>query len=322
MSISQQLNTLMSYFVPFQISCGLFYRKTRCKTTIIPADPHVSDDEDFDDDDQDPDYVPEPHNLDMPCESSEPSVKKRRAMPLFEEEEDNSELIEGNSEDDEEQSEKTNSKGQSNTKEKNKSKCNRTLQARPTTWTKVDIDNPPLPIYIHEPPLFLLSPSEYFFKFFSQDLVKHITFQTNLYATQKDISTTNETEILHFAAILLYMGVVTCPSLDDYWAMSTRVPQVAEIMSSKRFRLLRRTIHFNDNSQVHESIDRFFKVRPLFSHLNEAFQRVPQTPKQSIDEVMVGYKGKNAGNLRQYIKNKPDKWGFKLFKGIRRWIYS
>ncbi|XP_065812570.1 piggyBac transposable element-derived protein 3-like [Labrus bergylta] len=28
---------------------------------------------------------------------------------------------------------------------------------------------------------------------------------------------------------------------------------------------------------------------------------------------MVVYKGKTAGNLRQYIKNKPDKWGFKLF---------
>lgn len=28
----------------------------------------------------------------------------------------------------------------------------------------------------------------------------------------------------------------------------------------------------------------------------------PQTPKQAIDEVMVAYKGKTAGNLRQYIK--------------------
>ncbi|KAM4578002.1 piggyBac transposable element-derived protein 3-like [Fundulus diaphanus] len=28
---------------------------------------------------------------------------------------------------------------------------------------------------------------------------------------------------------------------------------------------------------------------------------------------MVSYKGKKAGNLRQYIKSKPDKWGFKLF---------
>lgn len=29
---------------------------------------------------------------------------------------------------------------------------------------------------------------------------------------------------------------------------------------------------------------------------------------------MVAYKGKTAGNLRQYIKNKPDKRGFKLFE--------
>nr|XP_053657348.1 piggyBac transposable element-derived protein 3-like [Cherax quadricarinatus] len=28
---------------------------------------------------------------------------------------------------------------------------------------------------------------------------------------------------------------------------------------------------------------------------------------------MVGYKGTRAGNLRQYIRTKPDKWGFKLF---------
>ncbi|XP_043226479.1 piggyBac transposable element-derived protein 3-like [Amphibalanus amphitrite] len=84
-------------------------------------------------------------------------------------------------------------------------------------------------------------------------------------------------------------------------------------MSSKRFRLLRRTLHFNDNSRAGGSVDRFFKIRPLFSFINTSFQSVPQTSKQSIDEVMVGYKGKTAGNLRQYIRNKPDKWGFKLF---------
>ncbi|CAM4458235.1 unnamed protein product [Leuciscus chuanchicus] len=32
-----------------------------------------------------------------------------------------------------------------------------------------------------------------------------------------------------------------------------------------------------------------------------------------LDEVMVAYKGTRAGSLRQYIANKPDKWGFKLF---------
>ncbi|XP_070817945.1 piggyBac transposable element-derived protein 3-like [Chaetodon trifascialis] len=108
------------------------------------------------------------------------------------------------------------------------------------------------------------------------------------------------------------MGIVELPSVDDYWAM-TRVPQVANLMSSKRFRLMRRLVHFNDNTQIPGTVDRFFKIRPLFSFLNTAFRREPQTPKQSVDEVMVAYKGKTAGNLRQYIKNKPDKWGFKLF---------
>ena len=38
-----------------------------------------------------------------------------------------------------------------------------------------------------------------------------------------------------------------------------------------------------------------------------------ETPTQSIDEVMVAYKGTRAGNLRQYIQTKPDKWGYKMF---------
>ncbi|KAJ8335353.1 hypothetical protein SKAU_G00386950 [Synaphobranchus kaupii] len=116
-----------------------------------------------------------------------------------------------------------------------------------------------------------------------------------------------------FLAILMYMGIAELPAVEDYWAMETRVPQVANLMSSKRFRLLKRVVHFNDNTEIPGTIDRFFKVRPLFSFLNTAFRHEPQTPKQSVDEVMVAYKGKTAGNLRQYIKTKPDKWGFKLF---------
>lgn len=185
-----------------------------------------------------------------------------------------------------------------------------------TTWRKVDINNPPLEPCEHIPPEYVQNPQCYFFNFFSAQLMKHITYQMNLYATQRDVNTTFQTtedEIVNFVAVLLYMGVVQCPALDGYWAMCTRVPQVADIMSSKRFRLLRRTVHFNDNSQVHDTVDRFFKIRPLFTMVNEVFRKVPEMPKQSTDEVIVAYNGKTAGNLRQYVKNKPDKWGFKLF---------
>ncbi|KAG1928079.1 hypothetical protein F2P79_023843 [Pimephales promelas] len=46
------------------------------------------------------------------------------------------------------------------------------------------------------------------------------------------------------------------------------------------------------------TIDGFFKVRPLFVLLVKAFRSEPQTPKQSVDVVIVAYKGKTAGNLR------------------------
>nr|XP_053644345.1 piggyBac transposable element-derived protein 3-like isoform X2 [Cherax quadricarinatus] len=187
------------------------------------------------------------------------------------------------------------------------------LQGEPK-WSQVDLQNDPLPAYEHEKPLQIRSPYQYFCDFFSQDMVDNIAFQTNLYAKQKTITNnfaTDSEEIMRFIGILLFMGIVQIPSLEDYWAGSFRIPQVAEVMGSKRFRLLRRTIHFNDNTQ--KDNDRFHKVRPLYTALTNACLKVPATPKQSIDEVMVGFKGKTAGNLRQYIKTKPDKCGFKLF---------
>lgn len=119
--------------------------------------------------------------------------------------------------------------------------------------------------------------------------------------------------MMNFVAILVYMGIAERPSIDDYWAMETRVPQVANLMSSKRFSLMKKLVHFNDNTQIPGTIDRFFKIRPLFCLLNTAFRSEPQTPRQSVDEVMVTYKSKTVGSLRQYIKNKMHKWGFKLF---------
>ncbi|KAF3837702.1 hypothetical protein F7725_009470 [Dissostichus mawsoni] len=62
-------------------------------------------------------------------------------------------------------------------------------------------------------------------------------------------------------------------------------------MSSKRFRLLKRVVHFNDNTELPGSIDRFFKVRPLLSFLNSAFRRtardnrIGKPPLKSIKEM-------------------------------------
>ena len=180
----------------------------------------------------------------------------------------------------------------------------------------MDITYDPLPAFQHPSPLCIRSPTEYFQDMFSMDLLEDIVYQTNLYARQRNVNTnfsTDKHELMVFIGIVLYMGIGHFPAIDDYWATYTRVPQVADVMSSKRFKLIRSLLHFNNNENLGGSTDRFFKIRPLFSSIVRQFQLVKATPTQSIDEVMVAYKGTRAGNLRQYIQSKPDKWGYKLF---------
>uniref|UniRef100_A0A672GPT1 PiggyBac transposable element-derived protein domain-containing protein n=1 Tax=Salarias fasciatus TaxID=181472 RepID=A0A672GPT1_SALFA len=230
-----------------------------------PAHPAISEDEESDSGDndiEDPDFIPPSHDLDTSdLSDSGPS----------------DDLHDHNSnrhEDDDQPA----PQAKRPTQEKKST-------ARLTTWK------------MHSPPDFVGTPFEYFSRYFSPEVIKHITYQTNLYATQKDVNTTfttTEDEMLNFLAILIYMGIAELPSIDDYWAMDTRVPQVANLMSSKRFRLMRRLVHFNDNTQIPGTVDRFFKIRPLFSFLNTVFRKEPQTPKQSVDEVMVAYKGKTG----------------------------
>ena len=187
---------------------------------------------------------------------------------------------------------------------------------RARLWKKEDISHPPLPEYHHPRPDFLLQPYEFFLRMFPIELMEDIVYQTNLYARQKDVSTSfsiDVNDLMVFVGIVLYMGVVHMPSIDDYWAVHTRIPQITEYMTSKRFKQIRSTLHFNNNETAKSSTDRFYKVRPLFSGITKQFLQVKATPTQSVDEVMVAYKGTMAGNLRQYIANKPDKFGYKLF---------
>ena len=118
---------------------------------------------------------------------------------------------------------------------------------RQTLWRKADLDNAALPEYEHSPPEFVETPFQYFSRFFSSEMIKHITYQTNLYASQFDVNSTffnTEKEVMNFIGLLIHMGINVLPSSDDHWAMETRVSQVAQLVSSKRFRLMKKLIHF------------------------------------------------------------------------------
>ncbi|KAK3921562.1 PiggyBac transposable element-derived protein 3 [Frankliniella fusca] len=59
--------------------------------------------------------------------------------------------------------------------------------------------------------------------------------------------------------------------------------------------------------------DRFAKIRPLLVHMKEKCNDLYQEEYFSIDETMVPYKGRFAGSLRQFIMNKPHRFGIKIF---------
>ena len=195
-----------------------------------------------------------------------------------------------------------------------------------TKWTckkefrgRADIEDKVFP-----PVLQTRSPLEYFQMFFDDDLIELIAHQTNLYHMQTNGTTLNVTadEIKDFLAIHLIMGVVNLPAYTDYWSKMLRYNKVADVMPMKRFQKIRRYIHFADNLQ--DDGDRYYKIRPLLESIRRNCLKVDEETRHSIDEMMVPYKGTRAGSRKQYIKNKPRKWGFKIFvrAGVSGIVYD
>ncbi|CAH4029594.1 unnamed protein product [Pieris brassicae] len=86
-------------------------------------------------------------------------------------------------------------------------------------------------------------------------------------------------------------------------------------MPLKKFEKIRSTLHFADNTlclpKDHPDYDRLFKIRPLEEMLNCQFGKVPLDQRLSIDEQMCATKMSHY--IKQYMPNKPHKWGFKLY---------
>ena len=75
--------------------------------------------------------------------------------------------------------------------------------------------------------------------------------------------------------------------------------------SYKTFNLLT-----TQNKTKQDKTDKIFKIRSITDHLNESFQAAfSNKPEQNIDEHMTKFK--RCSLMRQYLKIKPIKWGFK-----------
>lgn len=168
------------------------------------------------------------------------------------------------------------------------------------------------------PPDNTMTPLEYFRTVFDLSIFELIAEQSNLYALQKDGKILNMTkdEAEQLVGIWLHMGIVDMPgTFSMYWSAECRYPPVADVMSRNRYRQLMRYFHLNDNtkmlSRTDPNYDKLFKVRPLLNRLLEYMKSLPIEEYHSVDEQIIPFKGRN--HLKQYVKNKPHKWGYKVF---------
>ncbi|XP_046985986.1 piggyBac transposable element-derived protein 4-like [Schistocerca americana] len=124
---------------------------------------------------------------------------------------------------------------------------------------------------------------------------------------------TNEDEIKAFIGMNLVMGYHILPPFRSYWATEPDlgVPYIAQIMPLHRFEEIRKYLHFSNNADQSIKEYRTYKVRPVITHLNQTFQEsLSATRAQTVDEHMIRFKGHNI--MRQYVKNNPVKWSFKM----------
>lgn len=117
------------------------------------------------------------------------------------------------------------------------------------------------------------------------------------------------------------------PRYDLYWSTEMRYPSIADVMSRDRFKEIIRYMHFNDNTKLVKNredpaYDRLFKVRQLLTKLRAQCLLLDPEEKESIDEQMIPFNGKNK--LRVYLPKKPKKWRFKVFArcGVSGIVYD
>lgn len=175
------------------------------------------------------------------------------------------------------------------------------------------------------------TPFSLFSLFFSQRSINLIVENTNKFGNKLKTDSSyfrwfqlTSKEFLAFLGIIIFMGLVDVPSLAEYWNDDGFFRQDfvrSSGMTRTRFMNILRVLHLCDYEQdnineVHKSrkepYDPLFKLKPLMDELQLACKAY-FVPKQniSIDERMVAFKGRIG--MKQYIKDKPTKWGFKLW---------
>lgn len=190
-------------------------------------------------------------------------------------------------------------------------------------WARSSCENSEIPEFMNEDsfePFELHSPLHYFLQFFDTAIFNIIVEQSNLYALQKDINkplNLDHQELKKWIGLVICFSISKLPNTRMHWAknLSPINEFAADYMSRDRFEFIKSNLHFADNREAvasgNSKTDPMYKVRPLIDLLRANFQSVPKEQYLCVDEQMVPYKGRSR--VKQFIPNKPKRFGFKLF---------
>ena len=103
-----------------------------------------------------------------------------------------------------------------------------------------------------------------------------------------------------------YESIISWPSPNC--RPSRVVRNVVNMLVKKEFEMCCQELDFSKYYKTFEKIGKAHKVRSIISHFNDSFLAcVSNSSTRSIDEHMVKFKRRLS--MRQYVKNKPIKWG-------------
>uniref|UniRef100_A0A8C1M6X0 PiggyBac transposable element-derived protein domain-containing protein n=1 Tax=Cyprinus carpio TaxID=7962 RepID=A0A8C1M6X0_CYPCA len=157
----------------------------------------------------------------------------------------------------------------------------------------------------------LYSPIQLFQLFFSHRVVLVIIANTNAHAEKLSISgkkfnweTLTLDEFNSYLSLIIYMGLVKVKELSDYWSkrLGYDFNFPPSVMSQDRFLSISWALHLCDLKGDEENQQK---------KGTEEYDPLLQNKHVSIDERMVATKSRIG--LKQYMKAKPTKCGFKLF---------
>ena len=147
-----------------------------------------------------------------------------------------------------------------------------------------------------------------------KQLLELIVEQSNLYAYQNGRNFTVTKEELNLLLGINFVMIINkLPTIAEYWRVHNLIGNdgIQNTMIRNCFYEILQNLHFADNRKD-DKTDKAFKMRPVIDHLNSKFSEVlSNDSEQSIDEHMVKFKGRSG--MKQYIKSKPIKWGFKFW---------